>query len=389
MFVFDTPPTAYADPWKSSFDERFAALNKGQFRIAYLYEKPDSGTFRYRVYNMIQVLLEFDRRISAAYFTESEFEHLSTIVDLADLIVLCRTRYNDRVSRIIIKARNQGKKVFFDIDDLLFDVRYAHLMLRTIDENLRDLHGVWDGWFASFARMGLAMQMSERIITTNAYLASKISEWTTNPVDIVPNFLNKEQMQVSERIYDQKKRNGFARSGQLCLGYFSGSPTHNKDFEIVSGLLAHALEQDPRFTVRIVGYLELTGPIANYKSRIEFLPMQNFVSLQRLIGQVEVNLMPSQENAFTNCKSELKYFEAAIVGTLSIASPTFTYAKAIRDGENGYLAQSFEWSHRLARLLESVDSSYAEMAECAFDDSVRKYAWSQQAKLIENVLLKP
>ena len=57
--------------------------------------------------------------------------------------------------------------------------------------------------------------------------------------------------------------------------------------------------------------------------------------------------MPLQYNAFTNCKSELKYFEAAVVGTQTIASPMFTYARAIRHGENGYLAQAHQWADRI------------------------------------------
>jgi len=36
---------------------------------------------------------------------------------------------------------------------------------------------------------------------------------------------------------------------------------------------------------------------------------------------VEIVIAPLQENVFTNCKSELKYFEAAIVGTIPSYSP--------------------------------------------------------------------
>ena len=42
--------------------------------------------------------------------------------------------------------------------------------------------------------------------------------------------------------------------------------------------------------------------------------------------------------------SRTEYFEAAIVGTLTIATPTFAYRGAIDDGRNGYLASAQQWA---------------------------------------------
>ena len=64
-----------------------------------------------------------------------------------------------------------------------------------------------------------------------------------------------------------------------------------------------------------------------------------------------MNLVPLQDNTFTNCKSELKWFEAAIVGGLTVASPTFTYRGVIEPGVNGWLAASHEWDVALREIL--------------------------------------
>ena len=58
---------------------------------------------------------------------------------------------------------------------------------------------------------------------------------------------------------------------------------------------------------------------------------------------------------FTNCKSELKYFEAAVVGTVTIASPTFTFARAIDDGKNGFIANSYDWLRKITAVIDSYD----------------------------------
>ena len=58
---------------------------------------------------------------------------------------------------------------------------------------------------------------------------------------------------------------------------------------------------------------------------------------QRLIAEVEINISPLKENQFTNCKSELKFFEAAACGTLTLASPTYAFKKSIVHGVTGFL----------------------------------------------------
>jgi hypothetical protein len=98
--------------------------------------------------------------------------------------------------------------------------------------------------------------------------------------------------------------------------------------------------------------------------------------------------MPLQDNIFTNCKSELKFFEASIVGTLSVASPTFTYADSIKDSTTGYLANSFEWFDKLDSIISSIDDRCSSILKASYNDVEKKYAWYNQIELIENVLLK-
>ena len=385
MFILDIAPAKYSDPWKEPLRNRLAALLKGDRRIAYFYEAPDNSTFRYRVYNMIQVLNEADQGVSAAYFSGPEIDSLDKVIDSIDVLVICRTRYSDKLNQLITRAQNKGKTVFFDVDDLVFDPDYIHLLLTTLAQDLRH-PSVWDHWYAYVGRMGAALRMCDKVIVTNEYLASRVTHYTNKPVSVIPNFLNKEQMAISQRIFEEKRASHFARNKKIYLGYFSGTPTHNKDFEIVSSALASLLKKDPRVMIRIVGFLDLPAPLRDYQSRIEFYPLHDFVNLQRLVGLVEINLIPLQDNVFTNCKSELKYFEAGIVGTVSIASPTFTLSRAIEDGYNGYIAHAFQWDEKIQLLLSDMES-YPVMAERAYLHSEEKYGWKNQAQLLLDTLL--
>lgn len=385
MFIVNEPPYDYRDPWDIPFDERLARLCRRRTRVAYFYERPDTSTFRYRVYNMIQVLEASDCGVSAAFFHNDDVAHFHRIVDLADVVVICRMRYDERLNEIATRARGQGKPVLFDVDDLVFDVEYTHLILRTLDQKVEP--AAWDFWYGYIGRIGGTLKLCTGAITTNAFLAHKIRRFHDVPVRIVPNFLNQEQLGVSDRMHAEKVESGYARTGEITLGYFSGTPTHNHDFAMMAPAIARRMAEDPRVRLLVVGFLELRAGLERFADRITFYPLHDFINLQRLISLVEINLVPLLDNEFTNCKSELKYFEAAAVGTLSIASPIHTYAGAIDDGVNGYLARACDWDNRLGQAIAAVeDGRYPGLAAAAHRHAMQGYGWFNQLPAIVSAL---
>jgi glycosyltransferase involved in cell wall biosynthesis len=385
MFPLDVPQVPYADPWLQPLAVRLAMLYRREVRVAYFYEEPNNSTFRYRAYNMAQVLNEPNAgNVSASYFFLSDAERFDEIAEAADVLVICRSRYCHQVSGLITKFRARRKRVLFDVDDLVFDTDYAHLVVATLGLDLTQ-KGLWDDWFAMIARLGQTLRLCDGAITTNEFLAQKLAAYSGLPVSVVPNFMNKEQLAVAEDVFVAKQRMRFANNGKICLGYFSGSPSHRLDYAIVEPALAEVLGERSNVEVMVVGYIEHGPRMREFANRVSRRPFHDYVNLQRLLGTVEFNLMPLQSNAFTDCKSELKYFEAASVGTLSIASPSFTYRRAIRDGENGYLAKAHEWT---ASILSAIDGkeSYEAMAIEAQRDALLKFGWQHQRDVILSAL---
>jgi glycosyltransferase involved in cell wall biosynthesis len=380
----DVAPVNYSDPWKWPVEERYRRLRKGEKKVVYYYDYPDSSTFRYRVYNMMQVLQESQSNISSTYFSFGEWDYLEKAIDLADVFVICRARYNHHLNRMVLKAHNKGKLVFFDVDDLVFNPAYAHLILDTLHQD-PDNPNVWDYWFGYIGRLNATMNLCDRIITTNDFLAARIHEFTQKPVSVIPNFINREQMEISDRLYKEKCSRGFERSNQFTLGYFSGTPSHSKDLDIVTDALVQLLEGHSNVNLLLVGYIDIADPLEKFRSRIILQGLNDFVNLQRVIASAEINLVPLQNNIFTNCKSELKFFEAGIVGTITVASPTFTYSRSIINGENGFLAMSYEWHDKLESIINHVDS-YTCLSGIAHQTSESKFAWYNQIKLVEETL---
>ncbi len=76
--------------------------------------------------------------------------------------------------------------------------------------------------------------------------------------------------------------------------------------------------------------------------------------LPREYASFDINIAPLEVgNRYCEAKSELKYFEAALAGVPTVASPTQPFVDAIRAGQTGFLASSHEeWYARLKDLIQ-------------------------------------
>ena len=385
MFTAQLAPVAYQDPWSATFAERKATLLSGDPRIAYYYARPDTSTFRYRTFNMIEALRHAEPDASASWLTADDGSRAMEVLDEIDLLVVCRALYTPHVGALIARAKSLGKRVLFDVDDLVFDDRYTHLVMETLAQPVEE-HSL-QFWFGYIARSGCTMRLCDGVITTNAFLAEKIRDFSGLPTWTVPNFLNRAQIDLSSRIRTAKQRSEWARDGQIDIGYFSGTPTHERDFALIEPALVTLLESNTAVRLRIVGFPPQSELLAPFAHRIVTLPLQDFLNLQRVIGDVEISVVPLQDNEFGNCKSELKYFEAAIVGTVTIATPTFTYRRVIEDGWNGYLATAQQWDDVLRERVAAVDG-VRTVAERAAADALERYAPEAQASALRAALLE-
>jgi hypothetical protein len=94
--------------------------------------------------------------------------------------------------------------------------------------------------------------------------------------------------------------------------------------------------------------------LAKLAERIEW---RDFVPLSELPGELarfDINLAPLEiGNPFCEAKSELKFFEAALVDVCTVASPTGPMRRAIRDRETGMLADTAEdWYSAICTLVD-------------------------------------
>ena len=313
---------------------------------------------RYRVFNMAEAL-----RADGYAVHVMRFDRLGDVRRYgwkASALVLFRAEYSRLVGveGTLAYARAIGMRVVYDIDDLVFDPGLAD----SIDAVRRMNRDDRRSFVESMARRRRLLLAADLVTVSTAYLARTVGR-LGRPSVVIPNSINGEQQRVAAKIAAA----GPQPHDGVRIAYFSGSPTHQKDFGECEAALLSVMAQHPQVRFRLVGYLDLGPHWERYRNRVErvgFLPVADML---RCLGEVDINLAPLElGNPFCEGKSELKFFEAALVGVPTVASATETYAAAIEDGVSGFVARdTVEWRNalELAVTSESLRKAMGKAAQ--------------------------
>jgi len=103
-------------------------------------------------------------------------------------------------------------------------------------------------------------------------------------------------------------------------------------------------------------------------------PFVDFVSLQDETSRVDVNLVPLQSTPFSFSKSELKFFEAALVGTITLATPTPVFQNSIEEGVNGFLCSAERWERSLLEIEQLTSGQRTKITQAAWETAMNRFS---------------
>lgn len=343
-------PTPWLIPLTQRQNEARAALRAGKKLALMLYPSPDGSTFRYRGYNLYRATQQSDQW-QLIYFFLDEIDTLTTLLPEAHLLIYARLKtWNPQLDQLANLAHSHNIKVINDLDDCVCGTKHIKELFNITSPDQID----WDYWIKTCAHFELIAENVDGFIATNEYLGKILStDHDNKPYQVIPNSLNSEQISYSADLAQHKL--SAPEHPNFTLGYFSGSNTHAADLNEIYPELLQLLHDYPDIKLKIVGKMNLPDSVQPLidRQQITFHPLVNFLELQRLISEVEVNLAPLVDNTFTNCKSELKFFEAAVVHTPTIATPTYSFAHSIKQGETGFLCRPGEWYDQILILKQN------------------------------------
>jgi glycosyltransferase involved in cell wall biosynthesis len=267
----------------------------------------------------------------------------------ADLLWIWRARWTPTLEALVQRLRDRGCRVVFDIDDLMFR---PDLATPTVIDGIRSQSlgeaGVQDH-YAGIRRM---VEIADHATAPTPSLARELRE-LGRAATVIPNAFDRDTLDAALLARAWRLRR--AEDGLLRIGYASGSKTHQRDFAVAAPAVAALLAERPE--ARLVLFrrtldIEELPALAAHADRIEWRDMVPLRELPMEYARFDINLAPLEVgNPFCEAKSELKFFEAALVEVPTIASPTEPYRQAIQDGVTGLLAaDTAGWLNGLRRL---------------------------------------
>lgn len=350
-------------------------------RVVFLAETGLSQCSFYRVEPKLRLLPQLG--IQCELVSLDDVEHVIDRLVGAECLLVYRMPAWPTVMRIISYARSLGVAVLFEIDDLLFDSQEYPDSLESygglvdVQEYTNLLLGV--PLFAETARM------SDAAIASTRPLADRLSGYVR---------LGKAQLLVNSlgpRLCNVARPPPRPDDDIVTILYGTGTRAHNSDFsELVAPALQNLFVEHADVRLVVVGHLTLPDILLPYRNKVvEYGFFQSQEQYWALLSRADINIAVLHASPMADCKSEIKWLEAARFEVASIVSPTATYRQALTDGENVlFAADAAGWEAALRRLVERPEDR-RRIGRAASDLAGRDYsqavALTQMSKALQMV----
>ena len=365
----DTPPAMI------SMADLSATCERTRTRVLYISGEPETPGNAYRVVRQVEAATMAGAHADWMSCDQAA-ERLNEIA-AANIVVIWRAPWDDRIASIVDRAHSNGVLVVFDVDDLMIDPALARA--ETIDA-IRTMRLSEDDVYTMYKNVQRTMLASDVCTATTVELASHVRRFHKTCY-VVPNCFDETTWSASRLAV--RRRRAQPSDGLIRIGYAGGTRTHQKDFAVVVDAVAHVLRERENCRLVLFRWSEDKQPVvyadefasmSGLEHQIEWRDLVPLRELPEEMARFDINLAPLEVgNPFCEAKSELKFFEAALVDVCTIASPTGPFKRSIRDGINGFLAtDQASWYTILLSLVDDPGLR-SRISHAAYYDALQMF----------------
>ncbi len=224
--------------------------------------------------------------------------------------------------------RKSKAKIIFDFDDSIFlaDTSDANKMFEFLKNP---------------GKISRIIAMSDMVFAGNKYLADYAAPYNKN-VKIVPTTIDMEE-------YKKIPQQG--SNGKVCIGW-TGSITTIKHFEFAVPILKKIKDKyGDKVQIKVIG----DEKYENKALGIKGMAWKKENEIQEL-STFDIGIMPLPNDDWSKGKCGLKGLQYMALEIPPIMSPVGVNSEIIKDGTNGYLADTQdEWVNKISQLVESKE----------------------------------
>lgn len=263
-----------------------------------------------------------------------------------DAVVIYRCRDMEPLTGLMEEIKSHNIPIIYDTDDYIFEYEEIKELPFLKTEEYKDFD-------VYSKRMYDCMTKCDAFTVSTENMKKVVQKsFPEKPVFVNRNVASAKMVICSLLAYENRK----LHPGKVVLGYFSGSNTHSRDFELISDVLVSVMKQRENVYLKVVGCLELPESFAGMEDRIIREGFMDWTELPASIAECDINLMPLEDSVFHRCKSENKWMEAALVHVPTIGSYNDELELSTRNGEDVFLCKTKpEWMEKLLCLIDKED----------------------------------
>jgi glycosyltransferase involved in cell wall biosynthesis len=301
-------------------------------------------------------------------------EQFDDIIDAIDVLVFQRVKYHKRFERMCRIARSKNVKTVFETDDLIFDSS-ANVLQSGAKVYLRA---------RDISRYRQMLDCCEGALTSTMELKKALESTGKKQVWLLRNGYGQALDRYSRAALKAKAE---PSTKPLCLGFASGTPTHDRDFALIAPILSELISQSETLRLTLIGYITVPQLLRPHASKIDCHRAVPWQDLPRHLAKIDINLAPFVTSCpFNRGKSAVKFLEAALLACPTIASPLPAYRHAASLGDGLRLAQSQqEWS-KMLRLLIGDEQRRRTLGQAARSLAMTHYSPARRQAELEQLL---
>ena len=323
---------------------------------------------RYRVLNKAEQLRKHGFEVMVTNLSDFQL----SMAQNASHIIIYRSPISPELLRLCHMAQDYGKPIFYDIDDLVFDTVYTDQLSYT-----QGLNSVEKGNYdAGVRNYGYMLENCDGAITSTNQLQEELYKYQSK-VLLNRNLASDDLIAISSQyIKDYSQTSDIVK-----IGYFSGSISHNENFELIKPAIKQLLTKYSNVQLHIVGILDIPQDMKPFENQIVTHDYVDWDKLPALISEVDINLAPLVDSIFNRAKSEIKWIEAALVKVPTVASKIGAFSDMVIDGETGLLATDDQWFDKLEALVLSPELRQ-NLAESAYRAVLENCTLSKKDEMV-------
>lgn len=278
----------------------------------------------------------------------AEFRDAIATVDLA---IFYRTIASAPIIACIIACRAAGVPTIYEIDDLVFDPAHYPEPIESFGSLIDATEHLWLRYGVPMFRHALAL--CDYAIASTDHLADMMG----HVIDRSRVIIHRNGLSRQLEILAQHAGPERPASDKVSVFYGSGTKAHTADFiKLVEPALIVAMDANPAVHIILCGHVEAPSLKARFPLRVEhvdFVPDRDaYLALMR---RTHVNLAVLSEGTFNDCKSEIKWLEAAALGVPTLASQVGGLTETTKAGVDVLLARTPEdWGREIIRLCSDA-----------------------------------